>query len=123
MNGYNPNFDLDLKFGEFGEKLIESLFKDKGKIECKRDRKTKDTGNVAVEFRYRGKPSGIAVTKADWYCFIITDNVIITIKTDVLKDIARGFYRLGSVVKGGDDDASDMILIPIEDLVRYSMLK
>jgi len=35
--------------------------------EIKSDGKSKYTGNLAIEFRYRGEPSGLFATKADYW--------------------------------------------------------
>ena len=84
MKDRKTNFDYDLIIGKEGEKLVDHIFKN-CKIEVKRDFWTGTTGNIAVEFESRGKPSGISKTKSDYYAFVLAeqyrDEVIIIIKT------------------------------------------
>ena len=61
MRDRKTNFEYDLKIGQEGEDLVDHIFKD-SKIEVKRDFWTGKTGNIAVEFESRNKPSGIAKT-------------------------------------------------------------
>ena len=53
-------FDIDLKFGQIYEEKIRKIFA--GKIEVKAERDIwKRTGNIAIEVRCKGKPSGLSV--------------------------------------------------------------
>ena len=123
MKDRKTNFDYDLVIGQEGEKLIDHIFKN-CKIEVKRDFWTGTTGNIAVEFASRGKPSGISKTKSDYYAFILAeqfkDEVIIFIKTKRLKEIAREYYIKASVKEMGDDKTSLSVLIPIKELSKFA---
>ena len=61
MKDRKTNFDYDLVIGQQGEKLVDNIFKN-SKVEVKRDFWTGTTGNIAVEFESRNKPSGISKT-------------------------------------------------------------
>ena len=62
------NFDIDLDFGQIYEQKIKELFEGDGSIEVKTERDIwADTGNMAIEIRSRGKPSGISTTDAKWW--------------------------------------------------------
>ena len=64
-------FDFDLKYGQIREKRVAELLKD-GKVEVKTERSWwRKTGNVAIEYEYRGKPSGIDKTEAKWWFHIL----------------------------------------------------
>lgn len=89
----NLNFKLDLKLGNDGENVLIKYLESKGgtlintnndnkydiKMLIKGKEKTYeiktdvkclplfDTGNIFIEFESRNKPSGISVTKADWF--------------------------------------------------------
>ena len=57
------NFDLDLNFGQIYEEKVRDIFEGDGSIEVKTERDIwQKTGNIAIEIRYRGKPSGISST-------------------------------------------------------------
>jgi len=120
-----PDFDLDLKFGEFHEQLLfQSLSKDGNvTVEVKTDRIAATSGNLAVEFRYKGRPSGIQTTKSDEYFFVVVEKdgsirYRLNIPTAKLKAIAYSRYKSGFVTIGGQDNATEMILIPIISLLE-----
>jgi hypothetical protein len=111
------NFDLDLEYGEAGESKLLSILNGAKKVEVKTDRLAHLTGNIAIEFRYKGRLSGISTTEADYWAFVLLEGaVIIMIETDRLKKIARKNYRLGNVASGGDGNNSEMVLLKINEL-------
>lgn len=119
MYKQNNNFEYDLKFGQMKEKELGKILDDKP-IEVKTDCKWKKTGNLAIEFKSRGKPSGISTTKAEYWAFILdangfTEGVII-VPIEKLLIIAKYHYQKGNIVNGGEN--SDMVLVPITDLVK-----
>jgi len=83
-------------------------------VEVKIDRLATKTGNIALEYGYNGKLSGIEVSTSDCYCFVIekTDNYELNfIKTSELKRIiAETEHR---IVKGGDNKSADIHLLPL----------
>lgn len=120
-------FDLDLRKGQLREALVRSLLATDGlTVEVKADFLAHATGNVAVEFLCRGKPSGLSVTRADWWAFVIhADSVVVFIRTESLKAIARCAYRAGRVVRAGEagEDGRPVswaVLVPVSELVRFS---
>ena len=118
------NFDIDLDFGKIYEEKIKELFEGDGSIEVKTERDIwADTGNMFVEVRSRGKPSGLSITDAKWWIhvFTIDGDVKFTImfRVDKLKKAIKYLYSndLAGMVKGGDDRTSDGILVPINTLI------
>jgi len=93
------NFDIDLRYGHDGEKLVHSLLSGGYKVEVKTDRLAHSTGNLAIEYKCRGKWSGISTTQADWWAF--------------------------KIKRGGDDGLSEFVLVPLEDILYFDhvMLK
>ena len=86
----NSNWDLDLRAGEVGEmKLADLLSMDT--IEVKTDRRWHETGNLYIEtecFQQSTRTwedSGISVSKATHWAFVLEDGVII-LPTFRLKD-------------------------------------
>ena len=67
----NNKFDLDLKYGQMREKQVHNMFYNK-KIEVKTERDWwAKTGNIAIEVACNGKPSGISVTKCDYWIHVL----------------------------------------------------
>ena len=91
-------------------------------FEIKEDFTCERTGNVGIEFECRGKPSGIAVSKADFYIYKVHTKQGIKIfifKTKQLKGmIAENKYS--RVVNGGDVGSGSMnYLFTYDTFSRY----
>lgn len=116
---YNSDFKFDLQVGQIAEREIADIFSSK-KIEVKTDFMAQETGNVAIEFQSRGKPSGIAVTQADYYAYCLPranfQNIIIFMEINELKRIAREYWSKGNIKKMGDENTSVSVLIPLKKL-------
>ena len=116
-------FDLDLEFGQMGEKFVEDLQNGNTKIEVKTERDIwKTTGNIAVEIRYKNKPSGISTTGSSIWIHLLSDNNKIVggyiFSVDYLKQKIIDLKEKGKlkIVMGGDFNASQMALIPRTEL-------
>lgn len=126
---YNNDFRYDLKVGQIGEEMLGELLSS-AKVEVKKDSWIYRSGNIAVEFESRGKPSGIAKTEADWWCFIFSaefeDKMLLMVETNKLKLIARKYYRKdiagdGKYIKKmGDSNTSKAVLIPLNELMNIN---
>ena len=119
----NNKFDLDLDFGKVGEKYIEQVFEGDGRIEVKTERDIwATTGNIAIEVRCRGKLSGISTTDArTWIQLLSIKNTIkggFVMPVKQLKSRIKELHESGEarLVMGGDDDASQIVLLPIKKL-------
>ena len=130
------NFPKDEIYGKQGEEAIRSMIEDGDTIEVKTERGIWLTSdNVAIEWKKddTGEYSGIAKTKADWW-FCVLDN---RKNGETLKDCAGFYYPVKKlkdkvrpsilshsknekpqykVVKGGDDNNSWLVLLPILEL-------
>ena len=122
MNLNNDNrFDIDLQYGQVREQELADILQNE-KIEVKTERdKWMETGNICIEFRCRGKPSGIAVTEAKWWVHVLADgddtSCMLMFPTDKLKKIARkAIVNKAKVVDGGDDNLSKMVLLPLKEI-------
>ena len=119
---YCNDFSHDLKFGQVGEKIIGELFSNK-KIEVKRDKWICKSGNLAIEYESRGKPSGLAKSEADYWCFIVSgdmeDKIILFVEAEKLKEIARKYYEQGKIKNMGDNNTSKAVLIPFKELLNH----
>ena len=112
---YNNDFKYDLKIGQIKEKELGEIFSNKT-VEVKYDLQALDTKNVYVEYESRGKPSGIAKSDADYYCFCFGETFHL-IKTTILKSKCRKHLKTNRDKKGGDSNTSKGILLPIIELL------
>jgi hypothetical protein len=127
-------FQADLDFGKEGEKLVPYLieydtieikdgyFPDydvlytyqgvTSTIECKRDRWTHKTGNIAIEFESYGKPSGIRTTKAEHYFYFVaeTNHFYIIPTSEIRKQVKRKAFT--SIKRVGDNGRNLVYLFP-----------
>jgi len=128
------SFQTDLAFGEQGELFVlEKLhykypkaYKVEGYckewdlfvpekeigIEVKSDRATHKTGNVVIENKYGGKPSGIETTKATWWAYI-TKNNLYWITPDKIKECIKdnNLQSLDCAPLNGDTKRKNLYLI------------
>jgi len=123
----NGNFDIDLDFGQVYEDKIKNMFQGKGGIEVKTERDMwKRTGNIAIEVSYKGYPSGLSTTDADWWVHILSDNgEIDTAFMFSVNKLRKKIRRLVSrkearVVMGGDNNDSKIVLAPISKLSQIT---
>lgn len=78
----DSNWDLDLRDGLSGESKVADLLS-LDTVEVKTDRRWKDTGNLYIETECfyvndnAWKPSGIRVTKATHWAFVLEDSTLI----------------------------------------------
>jgi len=128
------NFDKDLIDGLDAENSVKSLLKKKYKVsdddivssttkefdikikslnltfEVKNDLMAEKTGNIAIEFESRGKPSGVSTTKADYWVYKFS-NMFYIIERTVL--VNKGNYS--RIVNGGDYGSNTMMyLVKVE---------
>ena len=82
---------------------------------------------MVIEIACRNKPSGISITEAEWWCHLFTVDgeikFIVMMKVKELKERIKELARTTNLIKkvnGGDDNASEMLLIPVKHLVGYS---
>ena len=116
-------FDIDLEFGKIGEDFTEALFTNNTMVEVKTERDIwKNTGNIAIEIRCSGKPSGISTTASEnWVHLLSYEGKIeggFIFNVDNLKQKIKDLLeqKKARLVMGGDFDASQMVLIPIKEL-------
>lgn len=121
------NFSSDLEYGVQMERKFAKLLTEKGftiehmsegcfpdwdimvqggrTYEIKADRKFLETGNVFIETKYKGSPSGLSATKADYFV-VIMDNFSHTAKTDEVMRFILSNPQLCRPVYGAGDDGN-----------------
>jgi hypothetical protein len=112
---HSSSFYYDLDFGEQAEDWVKELFSDGTKVEVKFDRMAHLTGNLFVEVYSRGKASGISTTKANYWIFRIQEkSYALIVNTQKLKELCRIVHQTDGLVRGGDNNTSYGVLIPIK---------
>ncbi len=107
--GKKKEYDIDIP------EIIETM-------EVKYDRLSKKTGNVAIEFEFCGKPSGVNATTANKWCIVFGKEdgwFFCFVAVDKLKKLCEN----KRAVSGGDDYLAKMYLLPIAELLTLEGLK
>ena len=93
------------------------------KVEVKTERDIwQTTGNIAIEMRGKGKPSGISTTESSVWIHLLSKKGVIkggfVFKVDQLRGKIKNLHNEGKlkIVMGGDANASQMALLPIKEL-------
>lgn len=113
-------FDRDLAYG----KAKESEFVDaisNARVEIKSDQRAvrnRPTGNVAIEYMQKGRPSGINVTTAGWWAIEFDEGKWIVVQTALLKRYAHKAYREGRVGPAGDYNQYENAFVPLSWLLK-----
>ena len=152
----NNNFDEDLEDGHKGEKVVrhfvetvwhkrfltygntnkfDIMFQNVGQypvfFEVKTDYWEKEmdeggSGNMAIEYKCRGKPSGIRTTIAQWYAYYfpnLSGDQLWIINVEKLKELIKenNFKRVsaGETYYDSDDKVAKCFLIPRFDFKKY----
>jgi len=119
-------FDLQLSQSLIAERRLATIFEACSieKIELKTETwQWEQTGNICVEYRQGGQPSGIAVTEADMWVHELRrgDQTLCYIMFPIerLRDLAREQYRKGNFRTGGGDGGRFCnILIPLSEILK-----
>lgn len=117
----NSSFDLDFGYGRKGEQLVEELLTEGKRIEVKRDRKWWSTNNIYIEvecfFRksMSWEPSGISVTEAEYWAFVLEKSVIM-VPTNHVRWALQ--YRGREITCEIPPNLSKGFLITVEDLLE-----
>ena len=119
-------FDLQLSDALIAERRLADIFEnlDIHKIELKTETwQWEQTGNICIEYRQAGQPSGIAVTEAGCWvhelrrdgqtlCYLMFPN-------ERLKQLARKAYAEGRYHEGGGDGGRfSNVLIPLSWVLK-----
>jgi len=116
------DFDLALKLGQGRERVIEKLLTDDSStievitVEVKSE--VLSDKFVFIEHAAWDKPSGIAITKADYYAIEVYPDWWVFIPTPYLRTMANQALKDWGVRRGGDDNAAEGAIVPKEWLVN-----
>lgn len=128
---FNQDRKFDLQLDQaliherhLGEVFAEMKIERPVRIELKSETwQWEQTGNICIEYRQRGAPSGIATTEADfWVHELRRDDqtlVYLMFPIDRLKALARAAVQEGRARQGvGDRGEYDVALIRLKDILK-----
>jgi len=116
----NSSFDLDFGYGRKGEKLVEELLTEGKTVEVKRDRKWWVTNNLYIEVECwymkskSWEPSGIMVTEASYWAFVLEQGVLMVPTSHVLYAIKEFVREITCEIP---PNKSKGYLITVDDLL------
>jgi hypothetical protein len=119
-------FDLQLSQALINERRLGEIFAYRriGSVELKSETWLwEQTGNICIEYRQNGQPSGIAITEADYWVHELRRDgrtlVYLMFPVDRLKELARDYYKRGNSREGGGDGGRFCnVLIPLAEILR-----
>ena len=125
MSVSKSDWDLDLKYGQDGEESVRRLLTI-DTVEVKRDRRWKETGNLYIEtscyYVNDGafKPSGVSVSKATHFAFVIEDLTILVSKSDLINTVKEYGRNISCKI---EPNVSFGYLITIDSLLKWQVEK
>ena len=132
-------YNRDLPYGEAGERVVLDLIKLKypkahkirgnhseydimipetnKTVEVKRDAKAHLTGNAFIETKCNGIDSGLNITTADHWAYMIKDSICLITPHDIRLCIEHNkIYETGHLIQGKEIDD---YVIPLKFLYNY----
>jgi hypothetical protein len=119
-------FDIQLDASLVHERRLGEIFSAAKieKIELKTETwQWEQTGNICIEYRQNGQPSGIATTDADYWVHELRRDgetlCYLMFPVERLKELAREAYRQGHFHEGGGDGGRFCnVLIPLREILK-----
>jgi hypothetical protein len=119
-------FDLQLGQALIDERRLGDIFTAARieKIELKTETWLwEQTGNICIEYRQNGQPSGIAITEADYWVHELRRDdqtlVYLMFPIERLRELARKAYAEGHYHEnGGDGGRFCNVLIPLSEILK-----
>jgi hypothetical protein len=122
----DKKFDLQLSQALIAERRLADIFATAAieKIELKTETwQWEQTGNICIEYRQNGEPSGIAITEADYWVHELRRDgqtlCYLMFSVARLKELARKAFAEGRRHEGGGDGGRFCnVLIPLSDILK-----
>lgn len=119
-------FDLQLDQALIDERRLAEIFEHANirRIELKSEsHQWEKTGNICIEYRQNGKPSGIAATEADFWVHELKRDgetlCYLMFPAERLKKLAREAYKKGRYrSNAGDGGRFDVVLLRLRDILK-----
>lgn len=103
---------MDLKHGQVAEGSVASVLMSL-KVEVKNDKQALNTGNLCIEYKQDSGPSGIEVTEATWWAFKLSEEIILIIETQRLRQVYARYKSDPKNCKLTGDNGNWSVLVPI----------
>lgn len=121
----DKKFDLQLSQALIDERRLADVFTNAKieKIELKSETwQWEQTGNICIEYRCDGQPSGISTTEADmWVHELKRDGktlVYLMFPAERLKELCRAAIRAGKCrSNAGDGGRFDVVILPLREIL------
>ena len=125
----NNKFKNSKKAGDIGEEWVDKRLNSRVEVKTELDIKDinwRTSGNIIIEINgYNGRKSGLSVTEADtWVQVLTVDNkpmFSIMFEVDTLKELLRKYWDELEIVKGGDNNYSRIIKLPLKKLFEMTL--
>jgi len=120
-------FDIQLKAAEINEQKLLEILRHTSldfSLELKSESfQWEQTGNIAIEYKWNGQPSGLAATEAQYWVHELKRDgetlVYLWWPIEHLKKICRENYSSGKHRdNAGDEGRSSVVLLKLTDLFR-----
>jgi hypothetical protein len=119
--GSLSDWDIDLRFGQDGEKYVNNLLTNIETIEVKRDKRWIQTGNLFIETQCwsdkinKWYESGINASKATHWAFVVEELVVI-LPIEKLKQVVQTYGRM--IEMNRPEYSTKGYLITVEDILK-----
>jgi hypothetical protein len=119
--GSLSDWDIDLRFGQDGEKYVNNLLTNIETIEVKRDKRWIQTGNLFIETQCwsdkinKWYESGINASKATHWAFVVEELVVI-LPIEKLKQVVQTYGRM--IEMNRPEYSTKGYLITVEDIFK-----
>lgn len=121
LKGKHPG--IEITKGVVGEKAFDICVCTKFPIlyEVKADFKAQETGNIAIEYRYKKQASGISTTKSHYWVQLLGEKFYVFNTHDLREELKLNWLYYQKV-EGGDDNQSQLVLLPILRVNNFHFL-
>jgi hypothetical protein len=116
-------FDIQLTAALINERQLAEIFV-RSKIELKSETyQWEQTGNICIEYKCDGNPSGISVTEADFWVHELRRSnstlLYLMFPIERLKELARAAIKAGDCrSNAGDGGRFDVVLLRLSDILK-----
>lgn len=123
MSENNPNWDIQLKRGQQTEASFARILHCET-FEVKDDDVAQRTGKIAIEYSCNGKPSGIAVSKADMWAYLYARGCWLLFEKAEFRQIFEHFNALSGEcfhkTGCGDGGRTRLVTVPLRELMAFT---